>query len=145
MSVYPVNAVSNLCGFTQKSGRDVPDTYRFLLLLRNGKRPLGRSFFVSTKKVLEHRGEFFTDRWLFRSPSSFLACSLSGPIYRDIAILSLRYPVSRDSFFGRQAAPQYSALTPHWYLGPHRHICAIPHFATCYAMIMRYPTSLQSV
>ena len=31
---------------------------------------------------------------------------LSGPISRDIAILSLRYPISRDTFAERLAAPQ---------------------------------------
>ena len=30
--------------------------------------------------------------------------------------------------------------TPPWYLVSHRHICAIPHFATYCAVIVRYPT-----
>ena len=32
---------------------------------------------------------------------------------------------------------------PPWYLVLHRHICAIPHFATYRAIIVRYPTSKQ--
>ena len=37
---------------------------------------------------------------------------LSRPISRDTAILSLRYPISRDTFQGRLALPQYDALPP---------------------------------
>ena len=66
--------------------------------------------------------------------------SLSGPISRDTAILSLRYPISRDTFSGRLASPQNGAIPPPWYLVSHRHICAIPHFATYRAIIVRYPT-----
>ena len=65
---------------------------------------------------------------------------LSGPISRDIAILSLRYPISRDTFSGKSAFPQNGAIPPPWYLISHRHICAIPHFATYRAIIVRYPT-----
>ena len=36
----------------------------------------------------------------------------SGPISRDIAILSLRYPLSRDTFSGRSALPQKGAIPP---------------------------------
>ena len=32
--------------------------------------------------------------------------ALSGPISRDTAILSLRYPTSRDTFSGKLALPQ---------------------------------------
>ena len=32
--------------------------------------------------------------------------------------------------------------TPPWYLVLHRHICAIPHFATYRAIIVRYPIKL---
>ena len=38
---------------------------------------------------------------------------LSGPISHDIAILSLRYPISRDAFSGRLGAPQNGAI-PLW-------------------------------
>ena len=38
----------------------------------------------------------------------------SGPISRDIAILSLRYPISRDTFSGRLVAPQNGAIPPPW-------------------------------
>ena len=37
---------------------------------------------------------------------------LSGPISRDTAILSLRYPISRDTFLGRLALPQNGAIPP---------------------------------
>ena len=65
---------------------------------------------------------------------------LSGPISRDTAILSLRYPISRDTFSGNLALPHNGAIPPPWYLVSHRHICAIPHFATYRAIIVRYPT-----
>ena len=58
---------------------------------------------------------------------------------RDTAILSLRYPISRDTFWRRLALPKNGAITPPWYLVSHRHICAIPHFATYCAIIVRYP------
>ena len=64
---------------------------------------------------------------------------LSGPISRDTAILSLRYPISRDTFLGRLALPQNGAIPPSWYLVLHRHICAIPRFATYRAILVRYP------
>ena len=38
--------------------------------------------------------------------------SLSGPISRDSAILSLRYPISRDTFSGRLALPRNGAIPP---------------------------------
>ena len=64
---------------------------------------------------------------------------LSGPISRDTAILSLRYPISRDTFFGRLALRQNGAIPPSWYLILHRHIRAIPHFATYRTIIVRFP------
>ena len=64
---------------------------------------------------------------------------LSGPISRDTAILSLRYPMSRDTFSGRLALPRNGAIPPLGYLVSHRHICAIPHFATYRAIVVRYP------
>ena len=63
----------------------------------------------------------------------------SGPISRDIAILSLQYPISRDTFSGRSAALPNWCDTLHWYLVSHTHICAIPHFATYRSIIVRYP------
>ena len=69
-----------------------------------------------------------------------ISFQLSGPISRDTAILSLRYPISRDTFSGRVALPQNGAIPPPWCLVSHRHICAIPHFATYRAIIVRYPT-----
>ena len=43
----------------------------------------------------------------------FYCCrSLSGPISRDIAIVSLRYPLSRDTFSAIAAIPQQGAITP---------------------------------
>ena len=41
-----------------------------------------------------------------------LGQGLSGPISRDTAILSLRYPISRDTFSGRLALPQNGAMHP---------------------------------
>ena len=37
------------------------------------------------------------------------------------------------------ARPQNGAIPPPWYLVLHRHICAIPRFATYRAIIVRYP------
>ena len=83
-------------------------------------------------------GLFHVRGWGLKS----LVCpskDLSGPISRDTAILSLRYPISRDTFSRRLAAPPKWCDTPAWYLVSHRHICAIPHFATYRAIIVRYP------
>ena len=66
--------------------------------------------------------------------------TLSGPISRDTAILS-RYPISRGTFFREVSTPpKWCDTPPPWYLVSHRHICAIPHFATYRAIIVRYPT-----
>ena len=62
----------------------------------------------------------------------------SGPISRDIAILSLQ---SRD---GEVSTPPKWRDTPPWYLVSHKHICAIPHFATYRAIIVRYPIKKQA-
>ena len=64
----------------------------------------------------------------------------TGPISRDVAMLSLRCPIPRDTFSRSLAAPQSGAipLSP-WCLVSHRHICAIPHCATYRAIIVRYP------
>ena len=37
---------------------------------------------------------------------------LSGPISRDIGILSLRYPISSDTFSGMLALTQNAAIPP---------------------------------
>ena len=75
--------------------------------------------------------------------------TLSGPISRNTAILSLRYPISRDTFQGRLALPQNGAIPlfgvyfsqPHFSAIPHfAPYRAIPHFATYRAIIVRYPT-----
>ena len=50
---------------------------------------------------------------------------LSGPISRDITILSLRYPMLRDTFSGRSVAPQSGAIPRSWYLVSHRNLCDI--------------------
>ena len=53
--------------------------------------------------------------------------NLGGPISRDIAILSLRYPVSRDTFQGRSAVPQIGAITPPLALSfTQAHLCDTP-------------------
>ena len=46
-----------------------------------------------------------THSWLRRP-------ELSGPISRDIAIVSLRYPLSRDTFSAIAAIPQQGAIPP---------------------------------
>ena len=53
------------------------------------------------------------------SPKKFMCliflgknAKLSGPISRDIAILSLRYPISRDTFEGMLACPQMVRYPP---------------------------------
>ena len=60
---------------------------------------------------------------------------LSGPISRDTSILSLRYPILRDTVF---STPPKRCDTPPWHLVSHRHISAIPHFATYRAIVVRY-------
>ena len=64
---------------------------------------------------------------------------LSGPISRDIAIVSLRYPLSRDTFSAFAAIPQEGAIPPLGAFFLHRHISATPHFATYRAIFVRYP------
>ena len=69
----------------------------------------------------------------------FSICALSGAISHDNAILSLRYPISRDTFSGRLALPQNGAMPP---LGSEFRtgtICAMPRFATYRAITARYP------
>ena len=69
----------------------------------------------------------------------------SGPISCDIAILSLRYPILRDTFLGREiSTPQKWCDTHPWHLVSRRHICAIPHFATYRAIIVRHPTKISA-
>ena len=69
---------------------------------------------------------------------SYLLTSLVAPISCTIAILSLRFPISRDTFTGRLVLPQIGAIHPlPWYLVSHRYICAMPHFATYGVIIVR--------
>ena len=49
-------------------------------------------------------------------------------------------PISRDCLSGRSAPTHSGAIAPPWLLVSHRHICAIPHFATYRAIILRHPT-----
>ena len=44
--------------------------------------------------------------------ASLVKCQLSGPISRDIAIASLRYPLSRDTLSAIAAIPQEGAIPP---------------------------------
>ena len=53
----------------------------------------------------------FQKSYVIFSHVSFLL-PISGPISRDIAILSLRYPISRDTLSGRLALPQNDAIPP---------------------------------
>ena len=68
---------------------------------------------------------------MHQTPFAHSRDHLSGPISRDIAILSLRYPTSRDAFAGSLALPQNGAIPrppPPSGTFSHRHICAIPPF-----------------
>ena len=76
---------------------------------------------------------------MFSGDSGHLSRRLSGPISRDIAILSL-IPHIAWYFLREVCAPPKWCDTPPWYLVSDRHICAIPHFATYRAIIVRYPT-----
>ena len=49
-------------------------------------------------------------------------------------------PHTARYFFREVSTPPKWCETPPWYLVSHRHICAIPHFATYRAIIVRYPT-----
>ena len=52
---------------------------------------------------------------------------LGGPISRDTAILSLRYPFSRDTFSGRLAASHNGAIPPPLVLSStEAHLCDTP-------------------
>ena len=64
---------------------------------------------------------------------------LSGPISRDTAVLSLPIPHIARYLLREFSIPPKWCDTPPWYLILHRHICAIPHFATYRAIIVRYP------
>ena len=64
----------------------------------------------------------------------------SGPISRDAAIISLRYPnIARCCLREVRAAPPKWCDPPPWHLVSHRRIFAIPHFATYCAIMVRYP------
>ena len=43
-------------------------------------------------------------------------------------------------FLREVSTPPKWCDTPPWYLSLHRHICAIPHFATYRSIIVQYPT-----
>ena len=51
---------------------------------------------------------------------------LSGPISRDTAILSLRYPISRDTFSGRLALPKMVRYPPLVLNFTQTHLCDTP-------------------
>ena len=51
---------------------------------------------------------------------------LSAPYRKHIAILLLRYPVSRDTFSVGLALPQEGTVPPPWYCHLHRHMCDSP-------------------
>ena len=65
-------------------------------------------------------------------------CILAHRNRSDIAILSLRYPISRDTFLREVSTPPKRCDTTPFVL-THTHIGAIPHFATYRAIIVRYP------
>ena len=75
-----------------------------------------------------------------RSAQSWSRCAQSG-LSGPIAILSLRYPYRAILVQGGWHSPKMVRYPPlNWYLVSHRHISAIPHFATYRAIIVRCPT-----
>ena len=78
------------------------------------------------KKALAYRGKGGQN-----TGTSFPALRLGVVLY----LLNIaRY------FFREVSTPPKWCDTPLWYLVSHRHICAIPRFATYRAIIVRYPT-----
>ena len=63
-----------------------------------------------------------------KSGKNFPAASerLSGPISRDTATLSLRYPLSRDTFSATPAIPQQGAIPPFGAFFTRTYQCDIP-------------------
>ena len=105
-----------------RGGQNLHFSYFFLFRARsrNGvcTRQTGSQFKRKSLTLLAGRGGL---RWTkvanknFVNKSAFpnrVVCGLSGPMSRDTAILSLRYPISRDTFQGRLALPQYHAIPP---------------------------------
>ena len=74
------------------------------------------------------------------------ALRASGPISCDIAMLSLRYAPYRAILCkGSYHSPKRVRYHhPPWYLVLHRHICAIPHFATNRVITVRYPIKIST-
>ena len=60
--------------------------------------------------------------------------------YRAILHTIAAIPHIARYFFREVSTPPKWCDTPPWHLVSHRHICAIPHFATYRAIIVRYPT-----
>ena len=62
-----------------------------------------------------------------KTPNHTSQTQLSIPISRDVAILSLRYPISCDTFPGRLALPQNGAIHPPLVLSfTQAHLCDTP-------------------
>ena len=117
-------------GLFRKKGGLVP-VYVFIF-------PVAQAFTL-LRRVLRRGCQKRPSEEAFRRQTSVVSPRvLSGPISRDIAIVSLRYPLSRDTFSAMAASPQQGAMPP-WCLLLHRHISAIPHFATYRAILVRYP------
>ena len=57
-------------------------------------------------------------------------CGLGSSLTRLLKLRSLRYPISCHVFLSEVSTPPRWCNTPLCYLDSHRHICAIPHFAT---------------
>ena len=108
-----------------------------------GSRNIRKSLLSSGREAL--KGKTFSRKFRYTGTSAKTALlktalfSLSGPISRDIAILSLRCPILRDTFSGRLAAPQNGAISPSVVSFTRAHLrgtpfcnisrdnCAIPH------------------
>ena len=69
----------------------------------------------------------------FESKNSYFSTGLSGPISRDVCdTIAAKPHISRYSFKGGYHSPEMVRYPP-------MHIRAIPHFATCRAIIVRDP------
>ena len=141
--------------FCQRKARKRPRKEGFLFpgdpqksLGKKGKHSTNKGFLASEKarnSKQTRQGRSAQSSPQSSRPFSAMNChtkdnnfhQLSGPISRDIAILSLRYPISHDTFREVSTPPKWCDI-PTWCYS-HRHMCAIPHFATYRTIIVWYP------
>ena len=76
---------------------------------------------IASQKLSRDNGET-----IFAAKHQNVSQGLSGPVSRDTAILSLRYPISRDTFKGRSHSPKMVRYPP-WVLSfTQAHLCDTP-------------------